>query len=60
MSLRDPIREWMVSALLVPPLLTPLPVQAGLLEAQTPRLLAQASPGGSPQVPAQVQQWRQL
>ena len=59
MSLRDPIREWMVSALLVPPLLTPLPVQAGLLEAQTPRLLAQASPGGSPQVPAQVQQWRQ-
>ena len=60
MSLRHPFRAWMVSALLVPPLLTPLPaVQAGPLEAETPRLLAQASQGGSPQVPAQVLQWRQ-
>ena len=50
----------MASALLVPPLLTPLlPVQAGPLEAETLRLIAQAGPAGSSQVPSQVQQWRQ-
>ena len=60
MSLSYPIRAWIVSALLVPPLLTPLlPVQAAPSGPETPRVPAQASQGGSPQIPAQVLQWRQ-
>jgi CHAT domain-containing protein/Tfp pilus assembly protein PilF len=60
MSPRFPTCAWLVGALVLPPLLPPPPaVQAGLLGTQTPRLIAQTSPGGSPQVPAQVLQWRQ-
>ena len=59
MSLRHPIRAWMVSALLLPPLLTPLPVKAGPPRLETPGLIAQASQGGKQQMPAEVLQWRQ-
>ncbi|MFM7640403.1 MAG: tetratricopeptide repeat protein, partial [Cyanobium sp.] len=60
MSQRHSIRALMASALLLQPWLPMLaPVQAGQIGPEMPRLIAQASPAGSPLVPDQVLQWRQ-